>query len=294
MKKTKETLVGYVFVAPALIVFIVLIAFPLIASVGLSFTEWNFLSGIKNIKWVGLGNFKDLLHDKRFIWGVKNTFIYALTAVPISIIFSLIIAHVLNTDKVYAKKVFRLCFFIPYISSAVALAAVFKAMFRENGAVNMILTEIFGMSQGLQWFSDFSLNKIPIIIFVIWSHIGFELIVYMAALQNVPKHLYEAAELDGASGFTKFWNITIPMISPTTFYLVIVQLITCFKIFTAINVMNYGDTAYSNTSIVVEVYENAFTNYKFGYASAEALVLFAIIIVITAINFWGQKKWVHY
>lgn len=213
---------------------------------------------------------------------------------PISIAIALVLAYVLNSDRVYGKKILRLCFFIPYISSAVALAAVFKAMFRENGAINMILTEIFGMSHGLSWFSDFSLNKIPIIIFVIWSHIGFELIVYMAALQNVPKSLYEAADLDGASSFKKFWNITFPMISPTTFYLVIVQFITCFKIFTAINVMNYGDTAYSNTSIVVEVYENAFTNYKFGYASAEALVLFAIIILVTAINFWGQKKWVHY
>ncbi|MFQ9062852.1 MAG: carbohydrate ABC transporter permease [Oscillospiraceae bacterium] len=122
---------------------------------------------------------------------------------PISIAIALVLAYVLNSDRVYGKKILRLCFFIPYISSAVALAAVFKAMFRENGAINMILTEIFRMSHGLSWFSDFSLNKIPIIIFVIWSHIGFELIVYMAALQNVPKSLYEAADLDGASSFKK-------------------------------------------------------------------------------------------
>ena len=205
-KEMKETLTGYAFVAPALIVFTVLIAFPLIASILLSFTEWNFLSGIKKIKWVGLSNFANLLQDKRFVWGVKNTFIYAITTVPISIAIALVLAYVLNSDRVYGKKILRLCFFIPYISSAVALAAVFKAMFRENGAINMILTEIFRMSHGLSWFSDFSLNKIPIIIFVIWSHIGFELIVYMAALQNVPKSLYEAADLDGASSFKKFWN----------------------------------------------------------------------------------------
>ena len=166
-KEMKETLTGYAFVAPALIVFTVLIAFPLIASILLSFTEWNFLSGIKNIKWVGLSNFANLLQDKRFVWGVKNTFIYAITTVPISIAIALVLAYVLNSDRVYGKKILRLCFFIPYISSAVALAAVFKAMFRENGAINMILTEIFRMSHGLSWFSDFSLNKIPIIIFVI-------------------------------------------------------------------------------------------------------------------------------
>lgn len=230
-KEMKETLTGYAFVAPALIVFTVLIAFPLIASILLSFTEWNFLSGIENIKWVGLSNFANLLQDKRFVWGVKNTFIYAITTVPISIAIALVLAYVLNSDRVYGKKILRLCFFIPYISSAVALAAVFKAMFRENGAINMILTEIFSMSHGLSWFSDFSLNKIPIIIFVIWSHIGFELIVYMAALQNVPKSLYEAADLDGASSFKKFWNITFPMISPTTFYLVIVQFYNMFQDF---------------------------------------------------------------
>lgn len=114
-KEMKETLTGYAFVAPALIVFTVLIAFPLIASILLSFTEWNFLSGIKNIKWVGLSNFANLLQDKRFVWGVKNTFIYAITTVPISIAIALVLAYVLNSDRVYGKKILRLCFFIPYI-----------------------------------------------------------------------------------------------------------------------------------------------------------------------------------
>ena len=294
MDKKRENLVGYAFIAPSLIVFLALVAFPLVFSIFLSFTEWNFLSGFSGIKWVGLDNFVDIfLSDNRFRWGILNTFIYTAATVPTSICIALVLAYLLN-GNIFFKKTLRLAFFIPYISSAVALAAVFKAMFRENGAINNILMSVFGVQQPLQWFADFNINKIPIIIFVIWAHIGFELIIYMAALQNVPASLYEAAELDGATGLRKFFRITLPLVSPTTFYLVIVQLITCFKIFTAIDIMNFGDTAYSNTSIVVEVYQNAFGSYKFGYASAEALVLFVIIIIVTAVNFWGQKKWVHY
>ncbi|MCI9444361.1 MAG: sugar ABC transporter permease [Oscillospiraceae bacterium] len=224
---------------------------------------------------------------------MKNTFIYTAAVVPASIIIALVLAYLLN-DKVYTKKTLRLCFFIPYISNAVALAAVFKAMFREDGVINYILMRFFGMQEAIRWFTNSQFNKIPIIIFVIWVQIGFELIIYMAALQNVPRELYEAAELDGATPWKKFWRITFPLISPTTFYLVVVQLIAVFKIFSAIDVMNFGQTAYSNTSIVVEIYKNAFQHYNFGYASAESLVLLVIIIIATAINFIGQKKWVHY
>ena len=293
MKKHKETLIGYAFIAPALIVFVALVAFPLFFSVFLSLTEWNFLSGWENIKFVGLSNFRKLLTDNGFLWGLKNTFIYTIAIVPISIIIALILAYLLN-DKVYTKKALRLCFFIPYISNAVALAAVFKALFREDGVINYILTHFFGMKEAIRWFTNSQFNKIPIIIFVIWVQIGFELIIYMAALQNVPRDLYEAADLDGVTPWKKFWKITFPLISPTTFYLVVVQLIAVFKIFSAIDVMNFGNTAYSNTSIVVEIYKNAFLHYSFGYASAESLVLLVIIMAATAINFIGQKKWVHY
>ena len=293
MNKRKETLVGYAFIMPALVTFLVLSAFPLVFSVYLSFTEWNFLSGWDKIKFVGLQNFADLLKDKNFKYGVSNTFIYAVTIVPLSVIIALILAYLLN-DKVYLKKTLRLAFFIPYISSSIALAAVFKALFREDGLVNMTLMKIFGMNEAIRWFTDSDWNKIPIIIFVIWVQIGFELVIYMAAIQNVPRALYEASEIDGANGWKKFWKITFPMISPTTFYLIVVQFIAVFKIFAAIDVMNFGQTAYANTSLVVEIYNNAFRNYKFGYASAEAMVLLVIILIVTRINFAVQKKWVHY
>ena len=293
MRSKKETLTGYAFITPALLTFVTLILFPFLFTIFLSFTEWNFLSGWDHIKFVGLKNFVALATDKRFKWGVSNTLIYTVSIVPVSIILALILAYLLN-DKVYMKKSLRLCFFIPYISNSVALAAVFKLLFRDDGVINTLLLKIFGVTESIHWFTDAQFCKIPIIIFVIWVQLGFELIIYMAALQNVPKDLYEAADLDGVTPWKKFWKITFPLISPTTFYLLVVQFITVFKIFAAIDIMTFGNSAYANTSLVVEIYQNAVSNYKFGYASAEALVLLVFIVIITIINFVGQKKWVHY
>lgn len=287
----KNCLWGYAFIAPALAAFIVFIAFPFLCSLLLSLTEWNFVSGWSGIKWVGLKNFKSLLTDRNFSYAIKNTFIYAVTTVPTSIVLALILAYILN-GKVAGKKLFRTCFFIPYISSLVAITAVFKFLFREDGIINNMLCAMGGVS--VQWLSDDRFTKLPIIILMIYTAIGYNLIVYMAAIQNVPKELYEASMLDGATGFKQFVHITVPLISPTTFYLLIVRLIMAFKVFTSINVFVMGDVARSSTSLVVEIYEKAFRHYKFGYASAEAVVLFVIIMIVTAINFWGQKKWVNY
>ncbi len=292
MNKRKENLIGYAFITPALLCFLIFIAFPFFASIGLSFTSWNFLGGWSKLKWVGLKNFIDIAADKRFMQAVQNTFIYAIATVPVSIVMALGLAYVLN-GKVYFRNALRMAFFIPYISSAVALSAVFKFMFRDDGIINAFL-QMLGVLHPPQWFANLSLNKIPIIVLVIWTAIGYELIIYMSALQNVPRDLYEAAEIDGASSFKRFIKVTVPMVSPTTFYLIIVRLIATFKLFASINIMTLGSAAFTNTSMVVEIYGNAFSAYKFGYAAAESMVLFAIILVITLFNFWGQKKWVHY
>lgn len=291
MPGKKENLVGYAFIAPALVAFLILVAFPFVSSIFLSFTEWNFVSGWEGIRWVGLKNFKALLTDRNFTYAVKNTFIYAITTVPTSILLALVLAYILN-GKVFGKKIFRTCFFIPYISSIVALSAVFKFLFRDDGIVNNLL-RTFGL-EGIKWMADESFTKLPIILLMIYTAVGYNLIIYMAAIQNVPKEYYEASMLDGATSFKQFCHITFPLISPTTFYLLVVRLIAAFKVFASINIFVMGDYARSNTSLVVEVYEKAFRYYKFGYASAEAFVLFVIILIITLFNFWGQKKWVNY
>lgn len=293
-KKQRENLAGYIFIAPALLAFLLFIAIPFISSLLLSLTEWNFLSGLSGIKFVGLKNFAKLFSsDRDFRQAIINTVVYAVSTVPVVIVLSLLLAYVLN-GNVKGKKLLRLAFFIPYISSMVALAAVFKFMFRDDGVVNSFLVNVLGFQTGLKWLASGSLNRIPIILLMIWTGVGYCLIIYMAALQNVPKELYEAGELDGAIGFHQFVHITFPLISPTTFYLVIVRLIEAFKVFAPINIMTMGFASRQTTSLVNEVYENAFGNYKFGYASAEAVILFLILLTITWINFWGEKKWVHY
>ena len=290
MNKKHETMAGWLFLAPALIIFAILVVFPIIMSLFLSFTEWNFLSGFEGLEWKGLANFERLFtRDRKFMMALKNTVFYAFTTAPISIVIGLLFAFMLN-DKVYMRKLNRMFFFIPYICSMVALAAVFRFLFRVDGPINAILARAFGIDP-IPWLNKTAYNKIPVICVMIYAAVGYNLIVYMAALQNVPRELYEAATVDGAGPFMRFLKVTVPLISPTTFYLLIVRLIAAFKAFSALNIMGVSKTA---PSLVSEIYANAFESYKFGYASAEAWVLVAVILVITLIQMFGQKKWVHY
>ena len=294
MNKRKETLAGYAFLAPALFIFITLVAFPVLLSLFLAFTEWNFLSGLQGLKWVGLTNFKRMFTiDNSFRTALVKTVVYAVTTVPVSIFLALSLAHVLN-GNVHFKKFFRLAFFIPYISNLVALGAVFKFLFRTDGPVNNILRSVFHIDEMPNWLSSSGLCRIPVICIMIYSGIGFCLIIYIAALRGVPKDLYEASAIDGASPIRQFFSITVPLISPTTFYLLIVRCINAFQVFAPINVITGGGKSGGNVSIVVLIYEEAFKNYKFGYASAEAWVLVLFILAVTLIQFYSQKKWVHY
>lgn len=291
-RKVKQALTGYAFLAPALIIFVTLVALPILMSLGLAFTKWNFFSGLDGLKFVGLDNFKKMFtSDRSFKTALVNTVIYCITTVPTTIFLALILAHLVN-GKVYCQKFFRLAFFIPYISNLVALGAVFKFLFRSDGPINQVLVKL-GM-EPLDWLVSSSLNKIPIICVMIYSGIGFCLIVYIAAMKNVSKELYEAAAIDGASPVRQFFSVTVPMISPTTFYLLVVRLINAFQVFAVINIIADGGKSSGSVSMVVLIYEEAFKNYNFGYASAEAWILVLFILIITLINFRAQKKWVHY
>ena len=297
--QAKENISGYAFVAPALICFILFMAFPFFLTLILSFFDFNFLKVkklahlAKYMKFCGFENFVDMAKDRRFIQSIINTAIYTVATVPASIVIGLALAYVMH-GNIYCKKLLRLAFFIPYISSIVALGAVFKFLFREDGIINNVLLSLNLTSEAIKWSVDPAVSKIPIILLSIWSSLGYILIIYMAAIENVPRSLYEAATIDGASTFTQFMKITVPLISPTTFYLIIVRMIAVFKIFSSVNVFTMGSSIKSNTSIVQEIYSSAFSNYEHGYASAQSVVLLAIILIITAIQFWGQKKWVHY
>lgn len=292
--KTKLTLTGYAFLAPALIIFVCMVLIPVIISIGLAFTKWNFFSGIDGLKFVGLRNFDKLFtSDRSFKTALINTVVYAVTTVPTTVILALVLAYMVN-GKVHMQRFFRLAFFVPYISNMVALGAIFKFLFRTDGPINQVLSNFFGVQTVPDWLVSSDLCRIPIICVMIYSGIGFCLIVYIAALKNVPTELYEAARVDGASTFRQFFAITVPMISPTTFYLLVVRMISAFQIFAAISIISDGGKSSGSVSLVSLIYEEAFKSYNFGYASAQAWVLVLFILAITLLNFKLQKKWVHY
>lgn len=292
--KTKLTLTGYAFLAPALIIFVCMVLIPVIISIGLAFTKWNFFSGIDGLKFVGLRNFDKLFtSDRSFKTALINTVVYAVTTVPTTVILALVLAYMVN-GKVHMQRFFRLAFFVPYISNMVALGAIFKFLFRTDGPINQVLSNFFGVQTVPDWLVSSDLCRIPIICVMIYSGIGFCLIVYIAALKNVPTELYEAARVDGASTLRQFFAITVPMISPTTFYLLVVRMISAFQIFAAINIISDGGKSSGSVSLVSLIYEEAFKSYNFGYASAQAWVLVLFILAITLLNFKLQKKWVHY
>lgn len=288
----RENLAGYLFIAPMFIGTSVLVLFPIIASLVLSFTDWNFVSGYESAAFIGLENFKSLFTNDVFLKSLGNNFLL-LIAIPIQLFISLVIAVIIN-KYIYFKDFFKVVFFMPFISSVVAVAVVFQVLFQPTkGPINQFLMSI-GIENPPGWIADITFALPSVMIIMIWTNIGFNLIIYLAGLQGIPKELYEAAQIDGASAFYQFTKITIPLVSPTTFLLFVTGIIGSFKIFDLIIVLTEGGPANSTLIPVVYLYEQAFLELKTGYSSAIALVMFVIILIITYIQFLGQKKWVNY
>ncbi|PWU69412.1 carbohydrate ABC transporter permease [Gracilibacillus dipsosauri] len=295
-KKSKieksENLAGFLFVSPMLIGVSIIVLFPIIATFILAFADWKFVQGIENLQWVGLENFSELLGDKKFIQSVVNNAIFIFT-VPITMLVALCLAIIID-KHVYLKSYFKVAFFMPYISSVVAIAVVWQVLFHPSqGPINQVLMS-FGIENPPTWISDPNFALISVMIIHIWISIGFNLIVYIAGLQSIPKELYEAADIDGANTWYKFRNITFPLISPTSFFLLITGIIATFKVFDLIAVLTQGGPLNSTTMLVWHLYEMAFLNLEIGYASAIAVVLFIFVFTITILQWLGQKKWVNY
>ena len=290
----KEDLAGYLFVGPMLLGTLIFTVLPVVASLLLSFTEWNFLAGFSRdaLTFVGWKNYRLLFQDPIFTKSLMNNFLFILQ-VPIGMAVSLLIALILN-KQVYFKDFFKIVYFLPFISSVVAVSVVWMVMFQPSfGPINQFLQSI-GISHPPRWLGDTTTALPSIMMIVIWSGIGFNLIIYLAGIKNIPKELYEAASIDGAGAFMQFRKITLPLITPTTFFLLITGLISSFKVFDIINVVTQGGPANSTTVMVYYLYQSAFVNLKMGYASTIAWILFVIIFVITFIQWRLQNKWVHY
>lgn len=296
----RNTLVAYSFLAPNFIGFVIFTLIPVIFSVVLAFMNW---SGGSNITWAGLDNFRYIFKDFSFTKSnlgiaLKNTVFYTLATVPLTIACSLGLALVLNKG-VKGAKVFRAIIFFPYVASLVAICVCWNFLLMKNGPVNQFLG-LFGIKMTKSWTSSRELAIWAIIIVSVWRNAGYYMVMYLAGLQGVPAELYEAATMDGANGFQKFTKVTLPMLTPTTFFCSIMMVISCFKIYDVVAIMTQGGPGRSTKMLVTYIFELSFggegiaTSAQYGVASAVSMVLLAIVLLVTFVQFRGEKKWVNY
>lgn len=285
-----ENLAGYVFLSPTLIGFSVFMVFPLLFSLILSFSQWDFVKGISAMRFGAFNNYIGILKDTWFIDSMKNTFIYAAATVPVSISAGLIFAVLLD-KYVYMKDLLKFSIFLPYISSIIASAIVWSVVLHPSfGPVNEFLKSL-GVGNPPKWFGDLKWALPAVIVFSIWQQLGYIILVYTAGLKGIPDELYESAKIDGADEIRKFFAITLPMVSPTTFFLLIIQLIGSFKVFDVISALTEGGPGTSTTVIAYYIYRSAFRYYEMGKASASAWIMFLCIFSITLLQWKYQKKW---
>ena len=278
-----------VLLCPNLIGFLVFMLFPMVASFGLSFVKWDLLTPAQ---WYGLGNYRDLIADPTFRKVLWNTIYYTIGSVPIGIVISFFLALALN-QKIPFVKAYRAVYFLPVITSMVAVGIVWQWIYNpEFGLVNYLLG-LVGI-QGPTWLSSVKWAMPAVILVSIWKGLGFNMVLFLAGLQGIPDVYYEAAEIDGASWLQKMWHITIPLISPTTLFVVIMSVIGSFQAFDLVYVMTKGGPARSTSVLVHYLYQCAFEYFKMGYASAMAYVLFFLVFGVTLLQLRSSKSWVVY
>ena len=288
-----ESLKGLMFIAPSLVGFILFYFFPLIMTAVLSFCKWDMVSGFGGIEFTGLKNYTELFNDVWFKDSFRNNFLYAFLTLPLNIVLGMLFA-VLIDKHCYKKNIFRMIYFLPYISSIVAVATVWMVLFQPSfGPVNSILGSL-GIENPPKWLGDTKWALPTIAMMQVWQITGYYIVVYIAGLQGIPSTLYEAADIDGAGWFQKLRGITIPMLTPTTFFLTVTGIITSFKVFDVIQVLTQGGPGRATTVLVYYLYKVSFTFYKMGYGSTVAMVLFIVIFIITYVQWKGQEKWVNY
>lgn len=287
-RKLRNTLTGYAFILPNLIGYTIFVFIPVIFSFILSVMSWD--GSQRPMEFVGLANFVKIFGDRIFRGTLLHTISYALMTVPPTLILALLLAVLLNS-KIKGVAIFRTAFYFPYIASIVAVGAVWNMLFQPDiGPVNEILRSI-GIQNPPRWVVDKDWAMVAVSIVSVWKYMGYYMIVYLAALQGISHSLYEAASIDGANGWQKLRYVTVPMLTPTTFFVLIMLTIQCFKVFDLVYVMTGGGPGNATKTLVNYIYERAFTSWEFGPASAGAIVLFAIVLVITLIQFNGEKKW---
>ena len=289
LSKLEQGYMGFVLILPWLIGFCIFKLYPFVSSLVYSFTDYDLFRGVQNV--VGFQNYIDAFTKAKNVKALKVTFTYAFMTVPLKLIFALFIAYILNF-KIKGVGLFRTAYYVPSIlGGSVAIAVLWKALFKYDGVVNTILT-MLGF-ESINFLADKNWALFIICLLRVWQF-GSAMVLFLAALKGVPEDLYEAASIDGATKGRQFLSITIPLISPVIFYNLVTQLVQAFQEFNGPYIITNGGPRNATTLISVIVYNTAFKDYKVGMSSAMAWVMFVIVMILTIIAFVRQKKWVYY
>jgi multiple sugar transport system permease protein len=289
-RDNRNRLIALGFLTPNLLGFLVFTMIPIIVGIGMGFFKWD---GANDPLFIGLRNFARMLTDSKFQNALRVTFLYAALTVPVTIVLSLLIATLLTTN-VRLTSAFRSVFFFPYIASIVAVAIVWQFLYHADmGPINEFLRSI-GIANPPRWTSSKDTAIYAVAIMNIWRTVGYYMVLYIAGIVSIPTVFYEAAAVDGANVWQKFRHITLPLLGPTTFFIVIISIINSFQSFTPIYVMTGGGPGTATQVLVFRIYEEAFVLSNFGYASAMAVVLFLIVLLFTIFQFRWQEKQVVY
>jgi len=289
--RQREEIDFYVAIGLWLIGFILFTGGPIVASMIFSFTDWTGVN-ISKAKWVGLANFHQLLFDDKLFWiATRNTFYYSFGSVLLGTTGALIVALLLN-QKLPGSTLLRVIYYLPSIASGVAISILWLWLFNpQSGLINYSLS-LIGI-KGPMWLGSQQWALPALVLKSLWG-IGANMVILLAGLQGIPVPLYEAARIDGASKWDEFRNITIPMLSPVLFFVLVISTIASFQIFTDVRVMTQGGPGTATYVIVYFIYQTAFEYLKMGYSSALAWLLFMIIFILTLLQLWGSRRWVYY
>ena len=288
--KYKQWFWGYLFVLPVMVGFFAFMIYPMISGIMLSFYKWP---GIGPKEWIGLGNYLRMFHDVHFLRAVGNTVYYTIGILILGVPLALFWAILLNQKFLKGRNFFRLIYFLPTVTMMAAVSMVWRWLLSPNyGLVNYFLG-LVGLPK-VNWLLDPKWAMPGLILMSIWKGTGFNMVIFLAGLQGIPKTYYEAAEIDGATGWHKFRYITLPLLSPTTFFVVITTMINSFQIFQQAYILTEGGPREATTTIVFYIYKNAFEWFKMGYSCAQSVFLLLVLVIATLIQWRIQRRWVHY
>ena len=296
----KNTLVAYSFLAPNFLGFAVFTLVPVICAIALSFFEWNG-GDVSRLKFVGFENYATIFNVKKvsqnglaYLFNrvdlgiaLKNTVFYTVITVPLTIVCSLALALLLN--KIKGAVAYRTIFFFPYVASMVAICVCWSFMLMKDGPVNQLI-QAFGIPFNKSWTADSTMAMWSIILVSVWRNMGYYMVIYLAALQGVPRELLEAATVDGAGKWKQFTSVTLPQLRPTTFFVSVMMIISCFKIYDVVAIMTDGGPGRSTKMLVTYIYDEAFVKVRYGQASAISMILLVIVLAVTLIQFRSEKR----